>query len=670
MEVEISQKYVDNEERIRDFTVDKAAEQKKVLKTLLDLFLETNAVEDHLDIEDNIPVMSQQLVERIEDFLEQLARCYQSYGCPTHAIEINMAKVAKGLGLDANFMVFPSHMVFEISNVKTDAGLYRRHSQFFRTSFGYNYYKLQLVDELARTISSYAMDVDSSQLKLNNGLNEQAVDDAFERARAYSEALSSQLDSSMRVEDPVCTAPPAATEPSPTYSTPGDYNTSSPPTPTQTTGSGKSVHPPFQQLLQSLRRRLHRKGKRGPHSSALAKTILELARVGPNIYTVSHEHMGDEEEGGKAGVLGTKHRAQTYRNLFSRLAVEDGVALIRAISKQKALYPEYLKSLLLGTAAFGCCGLFFGGSWTDMWISLLLGVLVARIELISNYSPSFSRIFEFSATFLVSIIVRTISYRWRTVCYRAIVMSTMVFSLQGVTITLSFIDLMTRDLISGTTRLFYGLLVSAMIGFAMELSTSTYASIVGQSYDDILSASNCSADRTIDPNWYPLIFLVTTLSFNLLIETHKSQLLAMEFISACCFVVYYYTASAVTSQLPVILAAFTAAALSNVYSRITGQPAIVYTIPAVFLLVPGSIAVSSFYTVLTLNLRDGANLTFSVVTGALAVAIGLFAASTIVQVPDIEEFFHKTDALYPGPRSDNSKHGKRQTHRNSGLILG
>ena len=127
-----------------------------------------------------------------------------------------------------------------------------------------------------------------------------------------------------------------------------------------------------------------------------------------------------------------------------------------------------------------------------MWISLLLGVLVARIELISNYSPSFSRIFEFSATFLVSIIVRTISYRWRTVCYRAIVMSTMVFSLQGVTITLSFIDLMTRDLISGTTRLFYGLLVSAMIGFAMELSTSTYASIVGQSYDDILSASNLS----------------------------------------------------------------------------------------------------------------------------------------------------------------------------------
>jgi uncharacterized membrane protein YjjP (DUF1212 family) len=661
---------------------EKESEQKEVLKSLLDLFLEAHpTVDSGVDIESGSPVFTMEHIEQIESFLMQLSTCYQSYGCPTHTIEVTMGKVAKGLGVEAHFIVFPSHTIFELATVKTEQGAYRKRTQFFRTSSGYDFYKLQLVDELARRISAYAMDMDPRTIQTTDGVGESAINEAFERGRALSDALAQQGAVALTEPSPgMC----PLTMPVPTYGSiaedrdieagkrsphspsrggasapgpnmavsPGRILEMAPKTPTPAAGE-------FHLLLPGLRKRVTQKRQDSQTQShrmhKLARTILDLARLGPNVYNV--EPTGGSPRGG-----------QSYRAVFSKLAVEDGVALIRAIMKKKPLYSDWFKSFLLGVASFGCAGLFFGGGWNDMWISFLLGVMVARIETISQYRPSFSRVFEFTATFIASIIIRAINQYWMRLCYRAVLMSTIVWSLQGVTITMAFIDLMTKDLVSGTTRLFYDMLVSAMIGFAMDLSTSTYAALARRSYTDVVNDGSCDASRLIDHNWYPLLLVITTLAFNILIEAHVKQLLQMEIICVCCYVVYYFTAEQLNSELPTMLAAFTAACVANLYCRFTGHPPVVYIIPAIFLLVPGSVAASSFYNVFTADLSGGLDLAFSVVTGALAIAIGLFGASAVVQVPDVEEFFHKVNALYPGPKSAHVM-ARRKSHRNSALTI-
>jgi len=702
LDIEMGKLRPRGDSKLSEESKEKAVEQKEVLKTLLDIFLEANEEEQNLNNDDHAPRMSQALIEQVESFLRQLSLCYQSYGCPTHTLEVTMKKVGKGLGVDVQFIVFPSHTIFEISDVQTDRGMYRKHSEFFRTSSGFNFYKLQLVDELARRISSYAIDVDPIAAQANVGLGETVIDEAFERARAYSEEIASQpVVAADQLSDPPCsgnfadstdTVPGIAigsdTSPNNIDTTHSEYAAvptledieegmrrnsmklsdqpkstlpppPPPPQPVQIDELPEIKHElpkePYYNLLPKMRQRHAEKTLRYGKSSklhGLGKMILDLARLGPNVYAVAGEK---------------RTRNAKYRNLFSKLAVEDGIGLIRAIMKQKPLYSDWFKSVLLGIASFGCCGLFFGGGWTDMWVSLLLGFLVARIEFISAYAPSFSRVYEFFATFVVSIIVRAVIQGITTLCYRAVVMSSIVFSLQGVTITLSFIDLMTKDLISGTTRLFYGLLISAMIGFAMDVSTSTYAALAQRTYDEVLADSDCGPERGVNPNWYPLLLIITTVSFNLLVEAHKNQLLQMELISIASYAVYYFTSDEVSSQLPTILAAFTAACLANLYCRFTGHPAIVYIIPTVFLLVPGSVAASSFYTVLTLDLQGGMNLAFSVVTGALAIAIGLFGASAVVQVPEVEDIFERMKAIYPGPKSVHLE--KRKSHKNSALTL-
>lgn len=719
-------------------------DKKEVLTSLLDLFLETHAQEDaDKDIEDGSPQLSEKLLKDIESFLSQVALCYQSYGCPTHTIELNMVKVAKGLGINAQFLVFPSHLFVEIGDVKTAQGVITRHNQFFRTSFGYNFYKLQLVDELVRRISSYAQEAED--VVAVQALDDTQVDEAFSRARAYSVAMSGgagdipmpnaaalashdsddhTYDSEAEEEEhdlPVMyngvispisgsgSGPrlasgsgsssggksPKAARSKKGYMTPVNEDEKEDEDDMTESLTGTPPAPMLRQLAQAFSMTLSQRFSLSPspsaHSSAptsgfnspaansdkndkkekkegksskkLAHMILSLARLGPNVY-------------GGEGVKDT-HTERTYRTLFSKLAVEDGVKLIRAIIKQKPLYSIWFKVLMVGTSSFGACGLFYGGSWSDCALSLALGVLIAIIELFSLVSPTFSRIYEFVATFVASIIIRAINAQQPDVCYRAVLLGTVVFALQGVTITLSFVDLMTKDLITGTTRLFFGMLVSALIGFAMDISTSTYASIASRSYESVVADSNCV--NPISTAWYPLMFIIMTMSFNVLLEAHTNQLFQMLFITACSYLVYYYVSQYITNQVPVILASFVASVLANLYSRRTAQPAVVYILPAIFLLVPGSVAASSFYTVLLLDLNGGLDLTFAVVTGALSVAIGIFGASALVPVPDVEEFFRKANAAYPtlNPRGDSpdvvnpnvDKRTMKKTHRNSGLAF-
>lgn len=641
-------------------------DKKKVLTSLLDVFLEA-AVEETGGVDTDLtsPHMTQKLIEEIESFLIQLSTCYQSYGCPTHIIEMTMIKVAKGLGVDAQFLVFPSHTIIEISNIKTASGLYKRHSQFFRTSTGFNFYKLQLVDELARRISSYAEDIDAANIQAGQVATGEAVEEAFERARAFSSVQNREArsDSMHRTYSGGGSGSRDAKADEGQGIKPDDLGV-----PTLDELKIEAPPAPFYSLLPRLPRfQSQYNNPNQTYAQSLGKIILDLARLGPNIYAASDKaHSG-------TNVVSSKI-PRKYRNIFSKLAVEDGNTLIRAIVKQKPLYSTHFKCFLLAVASFGCAGIFFGGSWTDMVVSFFLSWLVAYMDQISSFAPSFSRIYEFAATFVASIIIRLINQYFTPLCYRAILMSTIVFSLQGVTITMAFIDLLTRDLVSGTTKLFYGMLISAIIGFGMDISTSTYAAFAQRSYEGVIEDSSCVPGRLIDPNYFPLLFVITSLSFNVLLESHVNQLVPMLVISAFSYAVYYFLSEYVDSVLPVVLASFTAACLSNLYSRFTGHPSVIYIITAVILLVPGSVAASSFFNVLTLDLQNGLNLTFSVVTGALAIAIGVFGASAVVQVPDIEEFFSKTNSLYPGPKSKSGWWCKRKlegemykTHKNSAL---
>jgi len=625
------------------------------LKSLLDQLQETtqSAKEDQ-GHENDLEYMTHELVEQVESFIVQVAKCYQSYGCPTNTNEMNLMRVAKGLGVEARVLVFPAQIFIRIDDTKTQDGIIKRHSRFFRTSSGYNFYKLRLVDELVRKISSYAQ---NSQLTSETPQDQRVlIEEAFLRAREHALAVGARFPNtmhsiSMKEESPseqiILDVPSEENK---------DISSDTTITPKENTAGANlestvnlSVAFPNKSFYGSLSRFVRNKPRfQDPITkSKLAEMILALASVGPDVY---------REDG---------NDSQSFRNVFLKLAIEDGVTMIRAIINQKPLYSIGYKVLWTGLSSFASCGLFYGGSWLDCALSGVLGLLIATIELISIVSPTFSCIFEFTATFTASMIIRAISAHYKHICYDAVIVSSIVYYLQGAVITMGFVDLMTKDIISGTSQVFLGMLVSAMIGFAMNLSTSTYARMSDRTYSDVITDSVC--EHGIDPNWYPLMCLIAALGFNILLESHRIQLPAMLFIASSGYLVYYYLEILTNNEIATVLGAFVASLLSNLYSRRSGQPAVIYIIPAILLLVPDSMDNSAFYTIL-LDQTGSLRLTLAVVSSALSIAVGIFAASVLVPVPDIEEYFRKAYAAFPGPHSRrDTQLARREKDFNSGL---
>lgn len=414
---------------------------------------------------------SEDMTDAIEEFIAELASCYQLYGCPTHILEINMVRVAKGLGIDMDFACLPTHTLMSVIRNRPD-GSKKKSTLFFKTTSGLNMYKLQLVDELVRRISSYATK-EPPKLSGNASIS------------LASPLIGLSLDrSDLNVDRPRTESPDI----------------------TNSSGSKKSN----QDLLPTKRDTVEIKIEPETHDEQLKQAILEIASFGPGFFTknsnegsagntpveivqasapvsepVTRQNSAQPSSSNKAepmppggqSLLGSsaagtpsvskktirKNRRhllldKRYEKTFRKIAVEDGVRRLNQIKKAKSLYPIWFQWILTGFASAGCCGIFFGGNWIDTGFSFLLGLLVALLGE-GNRNPNFTRIYEFIAAFVVALLTRTISNHVVPLCFSSVAISSIIWLLQGVTITLAMVELLTRKLVSGTVRLFYGIMM-------------------------------------------------------------------------------------------------------------------------------------------------------------------------------------------------------------------
>jgi len=240
------------------------------------------------------------------------------------------------------------------------------------------------------------------------------------------------------------------------------------------------------------------------------------------------------------------------------------------------------------------------------------------------------------------------------ICYKAVTISSVIWLLQGITITMAIIELLTRNLMIGTVRLFYGVVMSALIGFGLDLGTVVFGQAVGKSKQEAMAETMCQAGRGITPHWYPLFFLITTLSFNMLLHSHFRQLVPMTITAAICYTCTYLLDPVLGTNPTSIIAAFTTGVCANLYSRYSGNPSILCVISGLILLVPGSVAVSGFFLFLQKDTSGGIGLAVSMLSVALSLAVGLFLSSLFVRHDETKDWFARLDRMQEesGKRSD------------------
>ncbi|RKP34954.1 hypothetical protein BJ085DRAFT_22811 [Dimargaris cristalligena] len=314
---------------------------------------------------------------------------------------------------------------------------------------------------------------------------------------------------------------------------------------------------------------------------------------------------------------------QLIRCLMAKeITVDTAITELNDMIEAPANLPWYVTIVNYSIVSFAAAPLLFGGSWVDAGVSGALGLIIGSMSLIADRLNAYANVFEVSAAVFSGLIASVLSSH---VCYWGVVLSAMVNLLPGLTLTLAVTELSSRNVISGSVRLFYALIVAFLIGFGLTLGTNIYT---GSGRTIAVTSYTC---HPISQYYWFLLFPITSLSFNVYLRASYRDYLPMMLVSAAGFTANHFASKYFdASYLSPAIASFVIATLSNIYSRVFQQMAINNILAGILLLVPGSLGVKGSLALLTNDSSQAYQFALQMVVISLSVSVGLFASSLMV----------------------------------------
>ncbi|KAL7318855.1 pheromone-regulated protein prm10 [Mucor circinelloides] len=274
-------------------------------------------------------------------------------------------------------------------------------------------------------------------------------------------------------------------------------------------------------------------------------------------------------------------------------------------------------------SSFTASAMMFGGSWVDACISGSLGLLVAILYILSAHFPIYARVFEISASVVVAIITRALH---NYCCFTSVVLSAILILLPGYTMTVGVIELSARHVTTGIVRLVYAVFYAFQLAYGLQVGSSVYNAIDPSAPEDGLCGQTL-----VSPWFYILLLPVLSISIALSYGSSRKQWISQTLSATIAFCLSYFLGKVIPDgQIVGSIAAFAIGLYSNFALKITGEPPLAPLCVGVTLLVPGSIGVRGAYSVLHQTDLTQGNFPMQMLTIALGLSAGLFAAAMIV----------------------------------------
>jgi uncharacterized membrane protein YjjP (DUF1212 family) len=316
-----------------------------------------------------------------------------------------------------------------------------------------------------------------------------------------------------------------------------------------------------------------------------------------------------------------------------RLTPSEGVRELSAILAARPRFGRVLSTLAAGVTA-GSLAVFIGGSLADVAVAALVGLLVGLLAQVAQRSTDQARVFELVGAAFAAFAAALASSLWSAITPSIVTVSALLILLPGLSLTVAMTELATRNLMSGTARLMSAVIVllELVVGVAIGEKVATALVTVHQAIPVPL------------PEWSRWAALgVSALGVAIVVQ---AQPRAFGWIIAACVLSYLGTRagtawlgdataadsklSALGSQLGVLVGALALGVLANLYARLFGRPAQVVSVPAMLLLVPGSMGFRGMASLLDRDTLTGVESVFAMFVVALAIVAGLLIANAVV----------------------------------------
>jgi len=301
----------------------------------------------------------------------------------------------------------------------------------------------------------------------------------------------------------------------------------------------------------------------------------------------------------------------------------EGVARLAQIEASRTPFSRPLVTACHGVTA-GAMAVFFGGSLPDVAVAAAIGLLLGLLATFAQRSTDQARVFELVGAVIAAIIAGVVSSLWHAITPSLVTIASLIVLLPGMAITTAMIELATRNLIAGTARLMSAVIV------LLEL-------VVGVALGEHVAGALVTVHQPIPhalPEWANWLALgAASVSISVVV---RAQTRAFAYIILACTVGYVGTRAGTEwlghdmATLGVLVGAIALGVLCNVFARLRERPAQVLLVPAVLLLVPGSMGFRGMTSLLDRDTLTGVETVFGMFVVALALGAGLLVANAIV----------------------------------------
>jgi uncharacterized membrane protein YjjP (DUF1212 family) len=307
-----------------------------------------------------------------------------------------------------------------------------------------------------------------------------------------------------------------------------------------------------------------------------------------------------------------------------RITPVEGTHRINAIADAPPPYGPFATTLAFAGISGATCQLL-GGGGREIFAASLLGLGVRLFSLLAGRQPRLLRVFEPLAAFLTSAAAVALAHLVGPLSVLVATLAGLIVLLPGLTLTTALRELSSRQLASGTARLSGAFITFLGLGFGVALGNRLGAEAFG---------APLLVNPVPLPGWASLAaLLLSPIGAIIILRAAPHDALWIILGTILGAEAGRRGAAALGPELGAFAGGFVVALASNAYARWRRRPPAVVLVPAMLLLVPGSIGFLSLNALMERKALAGIETAFSMMLTAVALVAGLLIAGVIAPEP-------------------------------------
>ena len=391
--------------------------------------------------------------------------------------------------------------------------------------------------------------------------------------------------------------------------------------------------PAAARLLQVLGRALHRFGTPAHRLEDALTSVSQRLGIEAQFFSTPTAIFVCEH--GEEGTFTTLHRVEPGDVQLEKLtrldeileSLADGTsspqAATEAVQEVENAPPRFRSwvHVLASFLASGTAARFFGGGAEDVLAAGFVGLLIGLLDQGLADHPPARRLFEALAA-TCSALTATCLAPWWGNSASVVTVAGLIVLLPGLSVTVAMAELATRHLVSGASRLAGAAVLFVTLGFGVGLGSQLGLKIAGPSL---------SPPAPPLPGWTELPFLLAAaLSFTVLFRARPRDLGTIFAGGLIAFYGGKVGALLFGPQLGAFLGAVLLGLAGNAYARYAQRPSAILELPALMLLVPGSLGFRGVSSLLAHETVSGVEAAFATFLVAAALVAGLLVANVLL----------------------------------------